>query len=144
MVGNTRTSSCTNRINGHANAAAAQRATKVNNGDRAPTLTNHHHNNHTTHTNNTVGERMEEEEDMEVADAADAGEEVVAEEAMAEEKRAPMEMCSRGSITSTIATRVAMTATTQDTNAPTLTAATTCPTSNVMRHIYMHIRVRAW
>ena len=81
---------------------------------------------------------------MGVADAADADEEAAAEEAVAEEKRAPMEMCSRGSITSTIATCVAMTATTQDTNAPTPTETTTCQTSNAMRPIYMHIRVRAW
>ena len=87
---------------------------------------------------------MEEVEDMEVADTADAGVEAVAEEAVAEEKRAPMETSSRDLIISTIATRAAMTTTMRATNAPTPTEATTCPTSNEMRHTSMPTKERAW
>ena len=87
-------------------------------------------------------ERLDEVVDMEVEAAS--GEDAAAEEDATEEKRPHMETSSRDLIISTIATRAAMTATTRATNAPTPTEATTCPTSNEMRHTSMPTKERAW
>jgi hypothetical protein len=123
------------QTNGHANVAAAQQETRASNGDKAPTLTNHP-NNHTIHTKIKMEERLDEVVDMEVEAAA--GEDA------AEEKKHHTETSSRDLIISTIATRAAMTATTRATNAPKPTEASTCQTSNEMRHTSMPTKERAW